>query len=257
MSPKCNNNSCDKASSDELRTCSGCKKTQYCSKDCQKQDWKQHKAYCHHITSNGAISASLSAVAYHLKVAANDPEAQALARYIRVTLPVMDEFDYSTVADIVLRLTITGRDSPENFSLLFGQNDRKMVTLDSRLYRYDVLQRPPPASYAYRSESAWGSGLPYTPREPCTFEASEAATIRDMQERIRHHMGSRLAEINCKDMEDILTSLGVNESKRWNILFAQAVRCMDVGRPLSYSEMMLLEQTDQNIASGFEELIKN
>ena len=29
-----------------LKICSRCKSVHYCSRDCQKKDWKQHKGYC-------------------------------------------------------------------------------------------------------------------------------------------------------------------------------------------------------------------
>ncbi|KIJ97004.1 hypothetical protein K443DRAFT_681843 [Laccaria amethystina LaAM-08-1] len=32
----------------ELRKCSKCKSAWYCSKKCQKENWKDHKAFCHH-----------------------------------------------------------------------------------------------------------------------------------------------------------------------------------------------------------------
>ena len=32
--------------SGNVKTCSGCKKTQYCSRVCQKADWKSHKHRC-------------------------------------------------------------------------------------------------------------------------------------------------------------------------------------------------------------------
>lgn len=31
---------------DSLKSCSSCKKTYYCSKECQKKDWKAHKSSC-------------------------------------------------------------------------------------------------------------------------------------------------------------------------------------------------------------------
>ena len=30
----------------ELKRCTGCKKTMYCGKKCQKKDWKEHKLIC-------------------------------------------------------------------------------------------------------------------------------------------------------------------------------------------------------------------
>ncbi|KAH9950356.1 hypothetical protein B0H21DRAFT_723087 [Amylocystis lapponica] len=33
----------------ELSHCSICKSINYCSKNCQKQDWKRHKKYCHSL----------------------------------------------------------------------------------------------------------------------------------------------------------------------------------------------------------------
>ena len=32
-----------------LEYCAGCKKVFYCSRDCQKKDWKQHKSYCKQV----------------------------------------------------------------------------------------------------------------------------------------------------------------------------------------------------------------
>ena len=34
----------------ELQKCGKCLVAKYCSKDCQKTDWKEHKKYCRHIT---------------------------------------------------------------------------------------------------------------------------------------------------------------------------------------------------------------
>lgn len=79
--PKSSSNGAD------LSTCAGCKKVRYCSKDCQKQHWKDHKLYCKHVASGGASSASLDALKYYEKIAVHDPEAQALARDIGLALP--------------------------------------------------------------------------------------------------------------------------------------------------------------------------
>jgi hypothetical protein len=42
--PRCDN--CGAAPSKELKTCSGCHKARYCSVECQKIAWRQHKIHC-------------------------------------------------------------------------------------------------------------------------------------------------------------------------------------------------------------------
>ncbi|KAL9957642.1 hypothetical protein ACROYT_G034563 [Oculina patagonica] len=43
----CGNSACvKKLKESDLKSCGGCKKQKYCSKDCQKADWKNHKAAC-------------------------------------------------------------------------------------------------------------------------------------------------------------------------------------------------------------------
>ena len=32
--------------SGKFKKCSGCEKVYYCSKECQRQDWKEHKKTC-------------------------------------------------------------------------------------------------------------------------------------------------------------------------------------------------------------------
>lgn len=39
-----------------LKKCSRCKSAFYCSRDCQKEDWKQHKKRCNDIAQSGASS---------------------------------------------------------------------------------------------------------------------------------------------------------------------------------------------------------
>lgn len=40
----------------ELKQCSFCKETLYCSRACQKQHWTEHKRKCTHLTSGGEKS---------------------------------------------------------------------------------------------------------------------------------------------------------------------------------------------------------
>ncbi|KAF8878364.1 hypothetical protein CPB84DRAFT_1688354, partial [Gymnopilus junonius] len=37
---------CGKDAQSDLKVCSGCKVAKYCSKQCQKEDWKNHKKEC-------------------------------------------------------------------------------------------------------------------------------------------------------------------------------------------------------------------
>lgn len=44
---KCGNKACTKKVKEtDLKACGGCRTKKYCSKDCQKADWKEHKAAC-------------------------------------------------------------------------------------------------------------------------------------------------------------------------------------------------------------------
>ena len=37
---------CGKLSNSKIKICSGCNKIYYCNRECQKRDWKNHKAIC-------------------------------------------------------------------------------------------------------------------------------------------------------------------------------------------------------------------
>lgn len=57
----CHNDECTKDHNDKsfkLKSCSGCRKVQYCSKECQKQAWKAHKAFCKRHRQNQSSSSS-------------------------------------------------------------------------------------------------------------------------------------------------------------------------------------------------------
>uniref|UniRef100_A0A383WQF5 MYND-type domain-containing protein n=1 Tax=Tetradesmus obliquus TaxID=3088 RepID=A0A383WQF5_TETOB len=47
----------------DVMSCSRCKEVSYCSKDCQRQDWKRHKAECTAAAAAAGTSASSSAAA--------------------------------------------------------------------------------------------------------------------------------------------------------------------------------------------------
>lgn len=77
-----------------LMKCSRCNTKSYCSRDCQKKDWKQHKMTCGRDggISDGQQSSSTTGQAsdpfdYYNKVAHTVPEAKALAESINLPLP--------------------------------------------------------------------------------------------------------------------------------------------------------------------------
>lgn len=77
-----------------LMKCSGCNTKFYCSRDCQKKDWKLHKKTCGKSggTSKGQQSSSttgqiLDSYEYYHKVAHTVPEAKVLAESIGLPLP--------------------------------------------------------------------------------------------------------------------------------------------------------------------------
>jgi hypothetical protein len=67
----------------KLLFCGGCKKVEYCSRDCQKADWKEHKIVCKYF----AKDPSIGALEYYHTAASLMPEAQVLARDIGLSLP--------------------------------------------------------------------------------------------------------------------------------------------------------------------------
>lgn len=76
-----------------LKKCSRCEGPRYCSQDCQRADWKQHKKNCKPSKPSQQASTSTSqrkkvdAFQYYHKVAYKVPEAQSLARSLNLTLP--------------------------------------------------------------------------------------------------------------------------------------------------------------------------
>lgn len=79
----------------KLMFCSACKQVQYCSKACQKSDWKDHKIVCMQKSTassqGGSVTDGLSrlmdAREYYFNVAPTTSEAEALAHEIGLTLP--------------------------------------------------------------------------------------------------------------------------------------------------------------------------
>ncbi|KAF8864274.1 hypothetical protein BDZ45DRAFT_797380 [Acephala macrosclerotiorum] len=199
---------------EKLQVCGGCKKAQYCSKACRKADWKKHKILCKFLgngsSANAATSSAstaLGAFEYYQRVAPNSPEAQELAREIGLKLPGPSVHPQGIMAPI-RRLVITGKDTPENIPKFISRSDGGEVRQCHKDIRLEIHLQCPRGSpnFAVIVRGEYDENCPpWTPREACIEEARRTGEIRDVQEKIRRHMGNRnMSSINNKDMTDIL-----------------------------------------------------
>jgi MYND finger len=83
VGPKCNQCRNPPSGDEKIQVCSRCKTAQYCSRDCQKADWKEHKAVCKYL----AKDPSIDPLDYYQNFAPHFPEAQELAHEIGLSLP--------------------------------------------------------------------------------------------------------------------------------------------------------------------------
>ncbi|KAI1776242.1 hypothetical protein F4818DRAFT_457687 [Hypoxylon cercidicola] len=228
LEPKCS--SCKGGSPPDLSLCAGCEQARYCSRDCQKQDWENHKTFCQHVSTKGASSKSLDMVEYHLRVAAHDPKANALARDVGISLPTSSS-EFRGPPFAMKRLVVTGKDTPENMSLFFGQH--RLVPETQKHARLDVLLRPPPGSAMYflsKTSEHDENCPPWTPRETSAAEAKEIEEIGTMQGVLRSHMGARgVGNISTEEMLDILAKNFGNPSMARLQTYATAINSMDRG----------------------------
>ncbi|KAI2619645.1 hypothetical protein GGR54DRAFT_639968 [Hypoxylon sp. NC1633] len=225
---KCSSSICKGGSLTDLLSCAGCKQAKYCSRECQKQDWTSHKTFCKHVSTNGASSKSLDIVQYHIRVAAHDPKAKALARNLGITLQAC----FKTIEFRgIRRLIITGKDTPQNLSLFFGQNET--IWRHHHNMRLEALMRPPPGSpsYVQVAMSKADENCPsWTPREPSATETKDLEKIRVMQNLIRSHMGARgVEDVSSADMSDILVKNFGDEWSAYIQTYTNALNTMDRG----------------------------
>ncbi|CZT49523.1 uncharacterized protein RSE6_10384 [Rhynchosporium secalis] len=210
---KCENNPAENA---KLLRCGGCENIEYCSKACQKADWKEHKIICR-----------ISAIDYWTIVAPKAPEAKELAVEIGLKL------GSGGLGYPIRRLVVTGKDTPENFRKLLGWNDKDAIKSTHQSSRNEILLKPPHGSPNWamaKSLKLDDNCPPWTPLPASMEEEKQVQDIRDMQELIRHQMGSRsMSTITSQDMQDVLVQ---NFASAWSAklqTYQDAVNAMDQG----------------------------
>ena len=149
-----------------------------------------------------------------------------------LSFPLPDTDIYFTSYPI-RRLVVTGKDTPGNLSLIFGQSPTREIKKTQKDQRMEALLRPPPGS----PDHAMSSNLqldvdcpPWTPREPSPEEDLEVTKIRNMQALITSHMGAQgVKKITSADMQQILVN---NFGSQWVGalgVYQTALNAMDQG----------------------------
>ncbi|RDL39875.1 uncharacterized protein BP5553_04215 [Venustampulla echinocandica] len=204
-----------------LLRCAGCLKASYCSKRCQKNDWKEHKKVC----VKSPESSPRDPFTYYNTIAHTVPEAKDLAKSVNLTLPTGAT---EGLEKPIRRLIITGNDTPKNLQLFLGPGWKSIETSIYKPARINVLLHPPPGSPSYAIYGGLDAGAPsLSPRQPSPAESEEIKTIRDLQATLSKHLGSR-KEVTPQDMQVVLSSFGANWD-RMLPFYEIAVNSMDQG----------------------------
>jgi hypothetical protein len=133
----------------------------------------------------------------------------------------------------IRRLVITGKDTPENITILLGPNDKDSISRIHKDIRLEVLLRPPKGSpmYALTAMQKLDENCPaWSPRQASATEEEDVRKIKDMQERILRYMGSRsMDSITSQDMSKILVQ---SFGRGWDDalpIYQNAINAMDQG----------------------------
>jgi hypothetical protein len=75
------------STAEALKRCARCKETFYCSRECQKTDWKSHKKSCDKTPRPSLSDNALDSFFYYNNVAHTIPAARELAKKLKISLP--------------------------------------------------------------------------------------------------------------------------------------------------------------------------
>lgn len=110
---ECALSSCTSGATSGLKKCGQCKAVSYCSQECQKADWRSHKAVCVPQGAgrkDEAAASSTSGFAVSSAVA-----APAGSRIVRIRFPVTAQVRWDGRAGMARRLSL-GSSSPDSTS---------------------------------------------------------------------------------------------------------------------------------------------
>ncbi|KAL1961753.1 hypothetical protein VTN77DRAFT_1079 [Rasamsonia byssochlamydoides] len=220
-----------------LKLCDKCGWAWYCSPECEKADWNEHKKIC---VQSGQLSAAnrpsvnprgadLDAFTYYNEVAHTVPEAQALAESVNLTLPAGGR-SLDGILKPIRRLIITGRDTPQNIALFLGPNWKGTAAKTYEENRLGILLDPPPGSHSYTFNYLNDRGAPFwSPRPATDSENKKIQKIREMQREIEEYLGTH-KELTSDDMIAILyrECSGADRQDKMRV-YQLAINTMDLG----------------------------
>ncbi|CAG8948710.1 hypothetical protein HYFRA_00001831 [Hymenoscyphus fraxineus] len=232
----------------KLSLCQRCKLVHYCSRECQKIDWKEHKVVCTDVKVTAQCSIDYTgeeflaiiqerppstSYRYFRTVAVNDPRAHALAAKIKLPLPG----ERKGLIPIIRRLITTGEDTPQNLAIFFGTPLDKNTRVFHNCQRLETLINPAsgsPCDRAIRFRKP-DEGVPFWTwkvRPPSPEEQVTLTIIRKLQRRIVSHTGSSTLDLSTinEQMPTIMKAEFGDDWEKQELYWEKAYHTMSWGR---------------------------